>query len=89
MHRFSHPGDFVVSVECSTSDWHVTAEKTITIQEPVRELNVIRCYSTNVSTDGNKCIVLYGGPVHIQVKVEQGEYLKYQFTIPITNCIMI
>lgn len=82
MHRFNHPGVFTVSVECSTSDWHVTAEKTITIQEPVRELDVIRCYSTNVSTDGNKCNVLYDGPVHIQVKVEQGECVKYQITLP-------
>lgn len=82
MHRFSHPGVFTVSVECSTSDWHVIAEKTITIQEPVRELNVIRCYSTNVSTDGNKCNVRYDGPVHIQVKVKQGESVKYQITLP-------
>lgn len=82
MHRFSHPGVFTVSVECSTNDWCVTAEKTITIQEPVRELNVIRCYSTNVSTDGNKCNVFYDGPVHIQVKVEQGESVKYQITLP-------
>lgn len=82
MHRFSHAGVFQVSVVCSTSDWHVTAEKTITIQEPVRELNVISCYSTNVSTDGSRCNVLYDGPVHIQVKVEQGESVKYQVTLP-------
>lgn len=82
MHRFSHPGVFTVSVECSTSDWRVTAKKSITIQEPVRELNVISCYSTNVSTGSNKCIVLYDGPVYIQVKVEQGESVKHQITLP-------
>eukprot|EP00066_Takifugu_rubripes_P019390 XP_011608656.1 PREDICTED: polycystic kidney disease protein 1-like 3 [Takifugu rubripes] len=36
MHKFSHPGVFTVSVECTTSDWRVTAEKTITVQEPVQ-----------------------------------------------------
>lgn len=78
MHKFSHPGVFTVSVECTTSDWRVTAEKIITIQEPVGELKVIRCYSRNMSTDGNKCIVLRDGPAHVQVKVVQGESVKYR-----------
>lgn len=82
MHRFSHPGVFTVSVECSTSDWRVTAEKNITIQEPVRVLNVLGCYSTNVSTEGSKCNVFHDGPVHVQVKVEQGKSVKYQITLP-------
>lgn len=78
MHRFSHPGDFTVTVECTTSDWRVTAEKNITIQEPVGEFAFIRCYSRNMSTDGNKCNVLHDGLVNIQVQVEQGEFVKYQ-----------
>lgn len=93
MHKFSHPGVFTVSAECSTSDWRVTAEKTITIQEPVRDVNVIRCYSTNLSTDGNKCNVLYDRPVYIQVAVDQGKSVEHQITLPqkltVKNCIMI
>lgn len=77
MHKFSHPGVFTVSVECTTSDWRVTAERTITVQEPVRELGVIRCYSRNMSTDGNRCSVLRDGPAHVQVQVKQGEFVKY------------
>lgn len=92
MHRFSHPGVFTVSAECSTSDWRVTAEKTITIQEPVRDLKVIRCYSTNLSADGAKCTVLSDRPVHIQVTVDQGQSVQHQITLPqkltIKNCIM-
>uniref|UniRef100_A0A3Q3GQB0 Polycystic kidney disease protein 1-like 2 n=1 Tax=Labrus bergylta TaxID=56723 RepID=A0A3Q3GQB0_9LABR len=34
MHKYSQPGVFMVGVECTTSDWHVTAQKAITIQEP-------------------------------------------------------
>lgn len=78
MHRFSHPGVFTVSVECTTSDWRVTAAETITVQEPVRQFGVIRCYSRNMSTDGNKCNVFQDGPVHVQVQVEQGESIKYR-----------
>lgn len=92
MHKFSHPGVFTVSVECATSDWRVTAEKTITIQEPVGEFNVIRCYSRNMSTDGNNCNVISDGPVHIQVKVEQGESGKdnpFPKMLTIKMCIMI
>lgn len=77
MHKFSHAGVFTVSVECTTSDWRVTAEKTITVQEPVTQFGAIRCYSRNVSTDGNKCNVFHDGPAHVQVQAEQGESVKY------------
>lgn len=73
IHRFSHPGVFMVSVECTTSDWHVTAQRAIIIQEPVGDFGKISCYNTNVSTDGTKCNALYGRPVQIQVVVEAGK----------------
>ena len=63
----------MVGVECTTSDWHVTAQRAITIQEPVREFSEIKCYSRNVSKDGAKCNLLYGRPIQIQVMVEAGE----------------
>lgn len=77
MHRFTHAGVFTVGVECSTSDWHVTAQRAITIQEPVGEFGVIRCFSRNMSTDGTKCNALNGEPVHIQVMVERGESVRH------------
>ncbi|XP_051235467.1 polycystic kidney disease protein 1-like 2 isoform X2 [Dicentrarchus labrax] len=77
MHKFSRPGVFMVGVECSTSDWHVTAQKAITVQEPVREFGVIKCYSRNMSTDGTKCNALHGWPVQIQVMVEAGTNVSY------------
>lgn len=77
MHKFSRPGVFMVRVECTTSDWHVTAQKAITIQEPVREFDVIKCYSSNMSTDGTKCNVRHGGPLQIQVMVEAGKSVQH------------
>uniref|UniRef100_H2LTS2 Polycystic kidney disease 1 like 2a n=1 Tax=Oryzias latipes TaxID=8090 RepID=H2LTS2_ORYLA len=70
IHKFQHPGVFTVEVECSTSDWHVSAEKSITIQEPVGGLSVTRCYSRDVATDGTKCNALLSMPVYIQLQVE-------------------
>ncbi|XP_071766137.2 polycystin-1-like protein 2 [Centroberyx gerrardi] len=78
IHKFSHPGVFTVGVECTTSDWHVTAQRAITIQEPVGEFGVIRCYSRNLSTDGTKCRALYGSPFQIQVDVEAGTNVTYR-----------
>ncbi|XP_022621079.1 polycystic kidney disease protein 1-like 2 [Seriola dumerili] len=77
IHKFSRPGVFMVGVECTTNDWHVTAQKAITVQQPVGEFSVIKCYSGNVSTDGTKCNAIYGRPVLIQVMVEAGTNVSY------------
>ncbi|KAM7014972.1 polycystin-1-like protein 2 [Tautogolabrus adspersus] len=77
MHKYSQPGVFMVGVECNTSDWHVTAQKAITIQEPIGDFGVIKCNSRNMSTDGSKCNVLHGQPVQIQVVVEAGTNVSY------------
>uniref|UniRef100_A0A3B5LUV7 Polycystic kidney disease 1 like 2a n=1 Tax=Xiphophorus couchianus TaxID=32473 RepID=A0A3B5LUV7_9TELE len=69
-HRFQQPGVFVVVVECTTNDWHVTAQKSITIQEPIGEFRVAKCYGSNVTTDGTKCNILYGSPAQIQLGLE-------------------
>ncbi|XP_014843096.1 PREDICTED: polycystic kidney disease protein 1-like 2 isoform X1 [Poecilia mexicana] len=77
IHRFQQPGVFVVVVECTTSDWHVTAQKTITIQEPIGEFRAAKCYGSNATTDGAKCNVLYGRPVQIQLGLETGTSVSY------------
>ncbi|XP_075325387.1 polycystin-1-like protein 2 [Odontesthes bonariensis] len=91
IHKFQQSGVFMVEVECSTSDWHVTAQKAITIQEPVGEFNIIKCYSGNVTTDGTKCNALNGWPVQIQLNVEAGTNVSYTISHearPITNSLV-
>ncbi|KAL1007239.1 hypothetical protein UPYG_G00083860 [Umbra pygmaea] len=78
IHIYTRLGIFMVGVECTTSEWHVTAQKAITIQEPVGELSVIKCYSMNQSTDGGNCTVLYGSPFQIQVEVVAGTNVTYK-----------
>ncbi|XP_024275138.1 polycystic kidney disease protein 1-like 2 [Oncorhynchus tshawytscha] len=78
VHKYTRPGVFIVGVECTTSEWHVTAQKAITIQEPIGEFGVIKCYSMNQSTDGANCKALYGSPLQIQVEVESGTNVTYK-----------
>nr|XP_046201462.1 polycystic kidney disease protein 1-like 2 [Oncorhynchus gorbuscha] len=78
VHKYTRPGVFIVGVECTTSEWHVTAQKAITIQEPIGEFGVIKCYSMNQSTDGANCKALYGSPLQIQVEVEAGTNVTYK-----------
>uniref|UniRef100_A0A8C5BSP8 Polycystic kidney disease 1 like 2b n=1 Tax=Gadus morhua TaxID=8049 RepID=A0A8C5BSP8_GADMO len=72
MHKYSKPGVFTVGVECTTSDWHVTAQRVITIQESVGEFGVITCYSQNLSTEGTACQALYGTTLQLHVVLEAG-----------------
>ncbi|XP_028329737.1 polycystic kidney disease protein 1-like 2 [Gouania willdenowi] len=77
MHKFNQSGVFTVTVECTTSEWHVTAQKTVTIQEPVGEFGAIKCYSTNISTEISNCSALYGGPVQIELVAVAGTDVSY------------
>ncbi|KAK7913117.1 hypothetical protein WMY93_013328 [Mugilogobius chulae] len=78
IHKFTRPGHFLVSVECTTSDWHVTAQRAITIQEPLGEFGAIKCFGQNSSVDEGKCNVEYGRPVHIQVLLKAGTNVTYK-----------
>ncbi|XP_076743594.1 polycystin-1-like protein 2 [Maylandia zebra] len=77
IHKFTHPGVFLVGVECTTSDWNIAAQKSITIQEPVGDFSVIMCNGQNMSTGGTKCNALFNVPVQIQLAVEAGTNVSY------------
>ncbi|XP_058848646.1 polycystin-1-like protein 2 isoform X1 [Acipenser ruthenus] len=77
VHRYTRAGVFTVSVECTTSEWHVAAQKTISVQEPISEFGTIRCYSKNQWRDSLNCSVLYGSTLQIQVELEAGTNVTY------------
>ncbi|XP_055085881.1 polycystic kidney disease protein 1-like 2 [Periophthalmus magnuspinnatus] len=77
IHKFARPGFFIVSVECTTSDWHVTAQRAIIIQEPLGEFGVVKCFGQNISINESKCNAAYGRPVQIQVFLEAGTNVTY------------
>lgn len=74
VHKYSRPGLFTVTVECSTSEWHVTAQNSILIQEPLGEFGTVRCYSQNQTTDHTNCRALYNNPLNIEVRLDAGKY---------------
>uniref|UniRef100_A0AAY4BIJ4 Polycystic kidney disease 1 like 2a n=1 Tax=Denticeps clupeoides TaxID=299321 RepID=A0AAY4BIJ4_9TELE len=76
-HMYKDPGVFTVEVECTTSDWHVTAQKVITIQEPLVNFSDIKCYSSNQSTNAPNCKALQDSPLTIQIEMEAGTNITY------------
>ncbi|XP_069463204.1 polycystin-1-like protein 2 isoform X2 [Ambystoma mexicanum] len=69
VHMFKAPGEYTIFVECTTSEWHVTAQKTVTVQGSVDGLVIDGCYSQHESMGGDNgsCRTLYGETLWIQV----------------------
>ncbi|XP_074514137.1 polycystin-1-like protein 2 [Sebastes fasciatus] len=78
VHKYTHPGTFVVAVECTSGDTLITAHNIITIQEPIIKFGVIRCYAGKLSFHATDCKTLYGEPFQIQLEVEAGTNVTYR-----------
>ncbi|XP_056621432.1 polycystic kidney disease protein 1-like 2 [Triplophysa dalaica] len=78
VHKYNSAGLYTVTVECSTSEWHVTAQKSILIQEPLGEFGTVQCYSLNQSTDHTNCRALYNNPLNIEVQLDAGTNVTYK-----------
>uniref|UniRef100_W5M8L2 Polycystin 1 like 2/pseudo n=1 Tax=Lepisosteus oculatus TaxID=7918 RepID=W5M8L2_LEPOC len=78
IHSYTHPGSYLITVECTTSEWHVTAQSSVTIQEPIGKIGGVRCYSMNQSGDATHCRALYGSELKIQVELEAGTNVTYR-----------
>ncbi|CAH2324536.1 polycystic kidney disease 1-like 2 [Pelobates cultripes] len=75
-YSFTSPGEFAVFVECSTSEWHVTAQETITVEENNGSLSITGCYSKYDVKEGF-CRTKYGETLWIQVDMNAGNHLNY------------
>ena len=60
-------------MECTTSEWHVTAQRRVTVQDKMDELSLTGCYSQYESGNGSHCRTLYGEVLWIQVELNGGE----------------
>ncbi|XP_058257289.1 polycystin-1-like protein 2 [Hemibagrus wyckioides] len=87
VHRYQHAGVYTVTVECSTSEWHVTAQKTITIQEPIGEFSKIVCHSSDQTTDRESCKGLNNHVLRIQVQLSAGTNITYKIQNGITELV--
>ncbi|KAM4017468.1 polycystin-1-like protein 2 [Anomaloglossus baeobatrachus] len=71
IHIYTSPGDFTVFVECSTSEWHVMAQRNIVVEENARALSVTGCFTQHESPD-EACRAVYGETLWIQVEMNTG-----------------
>ncbi|XP_070832678.1 polycystin-1-like protein 2 [Chaetodon trifascialis] len=78
VHRYSHPGTFVVAVECTSTDMQITAQKMMTIQEPIRVFGDITCFAGRLSFHATNCKALYGETFQIQMELKAGTHVTYR-----------
>ncbi|XP_068549884.1 polycystin-1-like protein 3 [Anas acuta] len=76
-YRYSSPGEFTVFVECTTSEWHVTAQRRVIVQDKLDELSLTGCYSQYESGNGSPCRTLYREVLWIQVELNGGNGVTY------------
>ncbi|XP_039577471.1 polycystic kidney disease protein 1-like 2 [Passer montanus] len=76
-YRYSSPGEFTVFVECTTSEWHVMAQRQVTVQDQEDQLSITGCYSQYGTGNSSHCQTLYGEELWIQVQLSGGNGVTY------------
>ncbi|XP_023790696.1 polycystic kidney disease protein 1-like 2 [Cyanistes caeruleus] len=76
-YRYSSAGEFTVFVECTTSEWHVMAQRQVTVQDQVDQLSISGCYSQYETGNSSHCRTLYGEVLWIQVQLSGGNGVTY------------
>ncbi|NXB82684.1 PK1L2 protein, partial [Donacobius atricapilla] len=77
-YRYSSPGEFAVFVECTTSEWHVMAQRQVTVQDKEDQLSITGCYSQYETGNSSRCRTLFGEVLWVQVQLSGGNAVTYR-----------
>ncbi|XP_078722759.1 polycystin-1-like protein 3 [Lampetra fluviatilis] len=78
-HRYSLPGTFTLQVECAAAEWHVTARRSLAVQQPISGFSPAPCLKRPQQWQVEaECVVRFGHDFPLPVSLLAGTNVSFQ-----------